>query len=402
MKSNSATIWSKNYICALLANAFLAMSHNAVNTLVSSYATFLGAGAKMMGLLTGLFFGVALAMRPFAGPITTRVDKRKLMIFVYMLGSLVNVGYACFHSITAFVIFRFFNGVQYALVGSLCTTIAGDSLPAEKMASGLGVFGVGGAVATSIAPSIGIWLRSYGEQVKSLDFGYTLVFLFGALCLAASLIPCFLLNPDKKTAEDLQAAGKWYTNIASRHAVGPAVVMMFLVIAYSQYSSYMVPFGESVGIENVGVFFTVLACVLLASRPLSGTLTDRLGLGKVLLPSIVIFSISFFVVSASTKLGMTLVGAVIAAIGYGAANPATQSMCMQCETPVRRAVASNTLYIGIDLGYFLGPLIGGFIKEYAEYKQVIRFGFIPTLVAGIVLCFSLKPYYRRLEELKAK
>ena len=64
------SIWNKNFICVLLANAGLAMSHNVVNPLVSSYATLLGAAPTVMGVLTGMFFGVALAMRPFAGPIT--------------------------------------------------------------------------------------------------------------------------------------------------------------------------------------------------------------------------------------------------------------------------------------------------------------------------------------------
>ena len=77
------TIWNKNFICVLLANAGLAMSHNAVNPLVSSYATLLGAAPTVMGVLTGMFFGVALAMRPFAGPITTRINHRLLMIFVF-------------------------------------------------------------------------------------------------------------------------------------------------------------------------------------------------------------------------------------------------------------------------------------------------------------------------------
>ena len=99
--SKKPTIWSRNFICVLLANSLLVLSHNSVNTLVSTYATHLGAGPRIMGLLTGMFFGVALAMRPVAGPITTRIDKRKLMIFVYTLGCLVNIGYASINSAMA-------------------------------------------------------------------------------------------------------------------------------------------------------------------------------------------------------------------------------------------------------------------------------------------------------------
>ena len=393
------TIWSRNFICVLIANTMLSFSHSAVNTLVSTYAVHLGASSVVMGLLTGMFFGVALAMRPVAGPITTKLDKRHLMIFVYALGCIVNIGYAAFHNITSFVIFRFFHGVQYSLVGSLCMTIAGDSLPPQKMASGLGVFGIGGAVATAIAPTIGITLRDLGTAAKNLDFGYTLVFMSGALALGIAVIPSILLIPDTKTKTDVKSTGKWYLNIATKHAIGPTVVMTLLIISYSLYSSYMVPFGEEMGVGGISIFFAVLACVMIATRPLSGKLSDTVGLKRVLIPSVIIFGVSFIIVGFTGSMAVILIGAVVAAVGYGSANPAVQSMCMQCEVPLKRAVASNTLYIGIDLGYFIGPVIGGMIYAYSDYRTVIMAGAIPAFMALVCFIFFWPMYARRREEL---
>ena len=395
------TIWNKNFICVLLANAGLAMSHNAVNPLVSSYATLLGAAPTVMGVLTGMFFGVALAMRPFAGPITTRINHRLLMIFVFSLGGFVNIGYALFHSFVPFVIFRVFHGIQYSLIGSLCFTIAGDSLPREKMASGLGIFGAGGAITSAIAPSIGIWLRDYGTSVKDAHFGYTLVFLLGATILLLAVIPSALLSREDTVARDRSSMGKWYTQIATKHALAPTIVIFLLITAYSLYSSYMVPFGAEAGIGEIGAFFTVLSICMLLSRPLSGPLTDRLGLRKVLLPAILIFAGSFIITGSATTKYVVFLGAVVAALGYGSANPAVQSMCIQCETPARRSIASNTLYIGIDLGYFLGPILGGVIKEYASYRQVITIGVVPALLAGAAFVISYRSFHRRQEYLNS-
>ena len=403
MKENSnrkVTIWSRNFVCVLIANSLLALSHSSVNTLVSSYTEYLGAGSRLMGLLTGMFFGVALAMRPVAGPVITKVDKRKLMIFVYALGFVVNMGYALFHNITAFVIFRFFNGIQYALIGSLCMTIAGDSLPAEKLASGLGVFGIGSAAATSIAPSVGIWLKDLGTSIRDIDLGYTFVFILAAISMGVALVPCALLKKDSKNKGEVADTGKWYTNIATKNAVAPAIIMMLLVISYSLYSSYMVNFGIELSINNIGIFFTVLACVMLCSRPLSGSLTDKYGLKTILIPSMLIFAVSFIMVSNSKTLAAVLVGAVVAAIGYGSANPAAQTMCMQCEPPAKRGVASNTMYIGMDLGFFLGPVIGGYIHAVSSYKTVILAGCVPTLIACIVFICAWSSFKRRVNEIR--
>ncbi|MDR2502470.1 MAG: MFS transporter, partial [Oscillospiraceae bacterium] len=158
MTESKITIWNRNFICVLLANFGLCMGHYTVNPLVAAYAQFLGAGAGVMGLLSGMFFGVALAMRPVSGPMITKIDKRRLTVMVFALGALACLGYAAFQSVGMFVLFRFINGVQYSFVGSLLMTVAGDSLPPAKMASGLGVFGVGGAVGMSLAPAISMWI----------------------------------------------------------------------------------------------------------------------------------------------------------------------------------------------------------------------------------------------------
>ena len=174
------TIWNRNFICVFTANAMLSLAHSSISTLVSTYATYLNAGALLMGLLTGLFFGVSLAVRPLTGPLSTKLNKRTLMISVFALGVFVNIGYALFPSIPMFVFFRFFHGMQYSLMGSLIMTVAGDSLPREKLASGMGVYSVGGAVMIAIAPGIGVALLNLGTVLRDAGFGFKLVFLFGA------------------------------------------------------------------------------------------------------------------------------------------------------------------------------------------------------------------------------
>jgi len=398
--SGKPTIWTRNFICVLVTNCMLVLSHSSVNTLVSTYTTFLGAGPKLMGLLTGLFFGVALAMRPVAGPVTTRIDNRRLMLVVYTLGSIVNLGYALFHSIPAFIVFRILNGFQYAFVGSLGITIAADSLPKEKMSSGLGIYGVSSAIATSMAPQIGIWLRSWGRAVGGEDMGFTFVFVFAACALAIGLIPSALLIPDRKDKAEVASAGKWYQTIISKPALMPSIIMMLLIISYSLFSGYMVPYGEEIGVEEVGVFFTVLSVVMLGSRPVCGNLSDRYGAKKIFLPGALVFAVSYIAIGSASSMTLILVGAVLAALGYGAANPTLQSLTMQTETKARRAVASNTLFVGMDVGFFVGPLIGGFIKEYGTYRMILLFGTIPAVLAALLFVLTWRSSARRLEEVK--
>ena len=83
MKEKKQTIWTRNFICMMLANFTLQVSNFATSTQVSTYATFLGAAPTLMGFLTGMFYGISLLLRPVAGPVQTRTNHRKLMIAVF-------------------------------------------------------------------------------------------------------------------------------------------------------------------------------------------------------------------------------------------------------------------------------------------------------------------------------
>jgi MFS family permease len=379
----------------------LSIAHFSINPLVASYAIHLGASAYIMGILTGLFFGVALSMRPIAGPVITKFDKRKLMILVFIIGGVANIGYALFDNISAFFVFRLLHGLQYALIGSLTMTLAGDSLPKEKMASGMGIYGLSGSIAMAIAPTIGITVLNFGTHMKDESFGFTCVFLFAMLILFLGVIPSYMLLPDKKTEEDKLNTGVWYKNIASVHAIPMAIVMFFVFIGWALYNVYIVEYANELGLSGISSFFTVLALVLLITRPASGWLTDRFGLARILPPALILFAVSFIIIGSARSIGTMLVGAVIAAIGFGSFQPALFSMCILSETSLKRSVASNTLYIGIDLGLFIGPIIGSIAYEMYNYSVMYTSASLLIFIAFIVFILSLPAYYRRRKVLEA-
>ena len=371
----------------------LCLGHFAVNPLVVSYAKSLNASESLTGFLAGMFFGVALAMRPISGPMITKMDKRKLLFGVFLLGAIANLGYALFPTIPAFVLFRFVNGAQYSFVGSLIMTRVSDSLPPEKMGTGLGVYGVGGAIGMSIAPAIGNWIvnRFGGTDLTS---SYRPVFLYSMTIMLLALIPCYISTPDEKTTEKAEV-GVWYKNIFTVKCLPVAIVMLFLIIAYSAYNNYMVEFGKQLGIPSVSLFFTVLAFALMFSRPLLGPLMDNIGGRRAMLPMMGLFAVSFLITGTAKTLTQLLVAAIVIAIGYGAAQPSLQAAALRAVPVAKRGVASNTIYIGMDLGFFLSPLISAQLAERTgSYGTMYMITTVFVVIAMVILFFlwdKMKP-----------
>ena len=396
------TIWNKNFICVMLGNFMMSMAFGSTNPLVVTYTEHIGAGIQMAGLLTGMFFGVSFVFRPFVGPAMTKLDKRKLLVIVFIIGAAANVGYALFQSISAFVAFRFLNGVQFSFIGTLLMAMAGDHLPKAKLTSGMGMYGVGAAAGSAIAPSIGEALLRFGTNLRDESFGFSVMFMFGAFIFAMAIIPTLLIDSDKKSAEDLISTGAWHKNIYTRHAIPVTILMFFTMLPHAMIHVYMVEFGWELGIASVGAFYVVLAVTLTVTRPIGGYLIDRFGIAPIMFPALALFALALFVIGSSSTLNTMILGAVLAAIGLGASQPTLQAMCMQIETPLRRSVATNTLFVAIDLGMFLGPVFGGFVRVRADFATMYRLSAILPILALITFAIILPIHKRRVAELEKR
>ncbi|MCI8594475.1 MAG: MFS transporter [Oscillospiraceae bacterium] len=395
------TIWNRTFICCLLANVFLYLGQNIVNPLVTTYAAYTGAGASIIGMISGLYFGVSFAMRPVSGPMVTMMDKKKLMIFAFALGVVVNLGYAASRSVGLFIASRVLHGVQFSLVGSLGLTVASDSLPKEKMGSGIGIFGLSGIVGTAFGPSLGLALRDLGEQTLGEGGGFFLTFLAAAFISAVSVIPCILIAPQPKPDRSASAAGPWYHNILSLDAVRPSVVTALISMSSILANSFMVPYAAEYGLSGIGLYFTVNAIASLVSRPFTGKLLDKKGPAFVFYPCAVLMAAGLLIIGLVHTLPAILFAAVLTGVGWGTVSPLLQSMAIQVVPPSRRGVASNTSFLGFDLGLFVGPTLAGLIvAQTGSHGAMFTASAIPVFLGILVFAFTWKHYKTRVKALQ--
>ena len=394
------TIWNKTFVCLFLAQAFMSLSNGSINILIARYASeSLGVSDVVMGNLVGLYFGVALAMRPIAGPLQAKLNKKNLLIAVYFTGGIVNLGYALFNTTEAFIAFRVIQGMQYAFMGSLTMVIAVNSLPKERVASGVAVYGLGGTIMQTIAPNLGLWMRDI-DGVEGLEYGYQLAFFFAACVLAVAVIPLFMIPYKKETKEELASAGAWYKNIISLKTIPMAIVIILTGMAMAGFRNFMDAFANEVGIPNIGLFATTTALMMLITRPMSGRILDRYDAKKVLPAGMGLLAVALVIISRSKTLPVVLIGAVFSSFGQGFVQPGLQSMCIKTEVPIRRAVASNTLYAGIDLGMYIGPVWGGIVKSHYDFSAAILAGMVPLALALVLFLIFIPGYKRRLKEIE--
>lgn len=399
-ETKKVTIWTRGFILITLCNVFANLAMFSVNTYLTTYMTYLGVGASLAGLIAGLYYAVGLAMRPVAGPMQTTLNKKKLMTATYALGFIVNTCYGLFPSVGLFVAFRLLHGIQLAFYGSLSFTIASASLPNEKMSSGIGIFGLSGIVSQALGPSLSVSAMNFGTTHWGEGGGFRAIFLMSAFFSLMSVLPCLFLpeidapgaGQTKASVEKESAA--WYKNIIAPQALMPSFVVGMFMLSGMLLTTYIIPYGACKGIENIGLYFTVNAFLMVISRPLAGRLTDKFGPGITVYPGMALYMTAFLLMSFATDIRFVVAAAACASIGGGIVSPAAQSMTMQAVPSARRAVASNTLYTVMDIGSFLGPTLGGIILSRSSYETMFRCALIPQALALVVFALGWRAYQR--------
>ena len=388
-EKKSTTIWNASFTSIFIVNFVLNMGQYMMNTLIPKYANYLGATASIVGLVSSMFAITALCIRPVAGPSFDYFSKKRLLMIAIGIIALAFVGYSISSNVYMVMAFRLLHGFGVGCTAPLGLAIASDSLPEEKMGSGLGIFSLAQAVSSAVGPSIGLNL--------SKAIGYNKTFAIGAVTIGIACAMTTIIKENYTRPTEPFRIRK--DRIIAKEAILPAVIMAFLSMAYACINSFIAIYGEARGVDQIGLFFTVYAGFLLVSRPMSGTISDRYGLDKVIIPACCCFALSFLVMSISTSLILFLVAGAISAFGYGACQPAMQALCMRCVSKDRRGVGANTNYFGVDIGQLMGPTIAGRIVEAVQasssvavqgYAVMYRVMIIPIMCAMVLFLLTKK------------
>ncbi|RRJ62852.1 MFS transporter [Paenibacillus oralis] len=387
------TIWTQSFISIFIINIILNLGQFMTGALIPKFAAHLGGTATIVGMVTSMFAITALGVRPIVGPATGYFRKNRLLAVSTGVIILAFICYGIAADINMILVGRLLHGIGMGFLAPLSLALASDALPENRIASGIGIFSLGQAIATAIGPTLGL------ELVKV--YGYNSTFIISAVAMGTVLLLILRLkseapSPNKRFKISLD-------NIIALEVIVPTIIMFFLAGAFSCINSFILIYGGATGVDDIGLFFTSYAVCLLFTRPISGKLTEKYGVSTTIIPGIVIFALSFIVISFSKSLPMFIVSGALSACGYGICQPSIQTLCMKLVPNERRGVAGNTNYIGVDTGYLITPSLAGLIvtivqgyggSEVDGYAIMYRLMIIPILIALVIFLFNRKSLTR--------
>lgn len=340
-------LWSRNFLCIILINFLIFCTHFMALSTFPFYVESLGGSEALAGLAATLFSLVAVLLRPVIGWLLDN-GKRRLILLIGIIGmGLMPVGYICVPVLAIAFVFRMVHGASLACSNTSTATIATDSVPHSRLAEGMGMFGMATALATSCAPALGLALMEKSFTALYLTAAGLCVVALGLFALLRLPKPVFEKKPLR------------LRELLDRDAMPASVITLVFMLSFGALENFLAKFASDNGLPSGGVFFAVMAVVLLLVRLTLGKVADQKG------EAVFVYTCNASMFAALMLLSLVpntvtfYLAAILAGYGFGGLEPALQSMAVHLAGPDRRGAANSTFLCAYDIGIGLGGGIAG-------------------------------------------
>jgi MFS family permease len=133
------------------------------------------------------------------------------------------------------------------------------------------------------------------------------------------------------------------------------------------------------GKDEAGMYITILSLIAVPSLIIGGKLVDTIGRKRIIIISQGFGALALIVCGFMKPNMLMIYILMLSSLLYALSSPAYDAILADLTTPENRKGAYSLVYMGWNLGFALGPVIGGFL-----YKEFLPFVFIGDGLTTIV------------------
>ena len=400
------TIWNRYFVQLLIVEAMLQIGSFLVRPVITNFSVESGASLTVAGFIVGVSTLVAMLLRPISGLVSDRVSKKRLLVISAAVFVIAAFGMA--FSTTPFMIGAFHAGQGLAIAfKSVCVaSLAAMAVPQERIGSAIGLIGLMNTLAMAVAPAAGTAI--------SAEFGYVPCFLASAIMLGIGFVLALLYRPAPtslpKSAKPAKAAAADDAQDADASGAGApkaprgklarlvdsafyvptipyALIVLFTIWPHAAFMAMTATVTDMGYLESGPLYFTVFALCALASRPFAGRLSDSLGVTAVALPGLLLAAVTVGLLIFFPTAPFVVLAGIGMGVGQSAARSALEAESVRGVDMGHLGRASNTFYIGMDLGTAASPIVSGAFLQTGSPQMMFASLAASCAIAAVLTLF---------------
>jgi predicted MFS family arabinose efflux permease len=254
-------------------------------------------------------------------------------------------------------------------------------LPERRRAEGISYWGLSSVASIAVAPPFAFWMMQ--------RWGWTAICVCCAVLNVVMGAIAFTL-PDEHAHEQqltlpFGRADAAAATFVEWRVLALSVTLFMYSFGYGAITSFSAMFADALGVSPKSIYLTLLAAVILVTRPLSGALADRIGYRRVFVPCLALIAAGLALLASASTLMTLAVSAVVFGVGFGTAYPVFVAYVMRDVHVARRGAAFGAILAAFDTGIGTGSTTVGWLIE--------RFGFSKAFGVAAMLSAIALPYF---------
>lgn len=355
----AAKLWTRDLVLIILVNLCVFTNHIMSLSTFPFYIQSLGGSEAIAGICAAAFAFVAVIIRPFVGWwLDNGVRKVALVVGLLLLGA-APLGYVFVPVLSMSIAFRMLHGIGLSFSNSTTATVASDVICRPRFAEGMGYFGMATALASAIAPALGLSL------MESFGFG-TLYAVAAGIAGLGLVLFAFVrtrkVNVPKKKL-DLRT-------IINRDSLPATATMLVFMLTFGALENFVAIFAAENSLPSGSIYFIVMSVMLLVVRITLGKLVDQRGEAIFVYTCNAAMLVAFLLLALVPNTATYILSAALAGYAFGGLEPSLQSMAVHTSTDETRGSANSTFLCGYDIGYGLGGGLAGSLITTMGYSSM--------------------------------
>lgn len=355
----AAKLWTRDLVLIILVNLCVFTNHIMSLSTFPFYIQSLGGSEAVAGICAAAFAFVAVIIRPFVGWwLDNGVRKVALVVGLLLLGA-APLGYVFVPVLSMSIAFRMLRGIGLSFSNSTTATVASDVICRPRFAEGMGYFGMATALASAIAPALGLSLME--------GFGFGTLYAVAAGIAGLGLVLFAFVRTRKvnvpKKKLDLRT-------IINRDSLPATATILVFMLTFGALENFVAIFAAENSLPSGSIYFIVMSVMLLVVRITLGKLVDQRGEAIFVYTCNAAMLVAFLLLALVPNTATYILSAALAGYAFGGLEPSLQSMAVHTSTDETRGSANSTFLCGYDIGYGLGGGLAGSLITAMGYSSM--------------------------------
>jgi MFS family permease len=332
------------------------------------YAQSLGAGPATVGWVMAMSTLTGVVLKAPAGAVSDLVGRGRVLVVAALVFAALPFAYLAAGSLAALMVIRAVHGSATALFGPVAAAAVSDLAPRQERGRALGLYsavqGAGQAAGAALAGT----LASLGLPTVFVASG-----VLGSIALTGVSISRW---PDAPRIE--RRGGAAVFEGVSRAARDPALLLVSalqagLMTVSGATGAFLPLFARdtlTLPTRLIGLVIAAQVAATLVTRPLAGSVSDRIGRARVVQIGLLVVAAGAALVATAPGAWRLLAGSMLLGAGVALAGAAASALVTDLSQRSGYGAAHGVFGTIYDVGDAAGPIIAGLVVTMAGYRSL--------------------------------